>query len=73
MSEITTNTNELINDISVLINNAKVRVAIKANAEMTMLYTFDIPIFGKPNFRIRLCSRTICTLRRLTAYLTSKS
>lgn len=38
MSEITTNTNELINDISVLINNAKVRVAIKANAEMTMLY-----------------------------------
>ncbi|WP_341788696.1 MULTISPECIES: hypothetical protein [unclassified Rickettsia] len=40
MSEITTNTNELINDISVLINNAKVRVAIKANAEMTMLYTF---------------------------------
>lgn len=38
MSEIITNTNELINDISVLINNAKVRVAIKANSEMTMLY-----------------------------------
>lgn len=38
MSEIITNTNELINDISVLINNAKARVAIKANAKMTMLY-----------------------------------
>ncbi|WP_410526113.1 hypothetical protein [Rickettsia endosymbiont of Gonocerus acuteangulatus] len=58
MSEITTNTNELINDISVLINNAKVRVAIKANAERTMLYTFDISRFGKLNFGIRLCSRT---------------
>ncbi|KHO02363.1 hypothetical protein RFEPED_1163 [Rickettsia felis str. Pedreira] len=38
MNEITANTTELIKDISVLIDNAKVRVAIKVNSEMTMLY-----------------------------------
>lgn len=38
MNEITANITDLIKDISVLIDNAKVRVAIKVNSEMTMLY-----------------------------------
>ncbi|WP_341789296.1 hypothetical protein [Rickettsia endosymbiont of Polydrusus tereticollis] len=38
MNEIITTTNELVKDISVLIENTKIRIANKANSEMTMLY-----------------------------------